>query len=559
MTRIRIIGLDGGTFAVIDYLVSRNRLKNFARAMDEGCRAVLNSAHPPLTPAAWASFYTGTNPGKTGAVDFFRRLPDTYRLAPVNGRSVRGVPIWDVAGSHGKRVCVYNVPVTYPASPVNGIMISGMDAPHLDEVAVHPRELRAELIERFGPVEIEPSIDARYLIRNSDDPDGEYIKRFRNYLEMQIDIVKYLAGREDWDLFVSVFRSPDGFQHAFWQDLEAIMSGDEVSDSVRRRGEAILSCYERLDEEIGVLLDDDSGDYNLVLMSDHGFGVLEGEVCVNRILAEAGLLSFRKKGAVRRIKEAVFSGLSSRITGKMRQRILKLLRNDGKTGFLYVDSLIADIDWENTRVYSLGQFGCLYLNRQGREPAGIVTEDESRTVLAEAEAALRAYRHPGDGRPLFTEFYHGDDIYSGPMRDSLPDLLVVMRNHAYRGVYSTSAELDGEDIIRMPCPEWGQLAPTGCHRREGILVMYGADINHVELGPRDMVDIAPTVLNLMGLPSAGLCDGEIITEAIKGGERRTVEEKPEAAAGSREGTEDQVYSEEDEEEVRKRLEDLGYL
>lgn len=560
MARIKIIGLDGGTYEIIDYLVDQGRLPNFARVINEGARAVLNSTHPPLTPAAWSAFYTGTNPGRTGAVDFFHRAPGTYRLSPVNGSTVQGEPFWSVAGRSGKRVCVYNVPVTYPARAVNGIMISGMDAPRLDKAAVYPESLHEEILQRFPDIEVEPSIDARYLVRHSDDPEGEYIRRFEVYLETQIGMVRYLSGLEDWDLFLAVFRSPDGFQHAFWRDAMALISGKDISVGERRRGESILSCYERLDAELGEMLDSQAPDETLIIMSDHGFGQLQGEVCVNRILADAGLLSFKHHRIIRQLKEKVFSTVSARIKQATREKILRRLNRDEKAGVLFVDSLISDIDWEQTRMYSIGQFGCLYLNRKGREPLGVIASDEEAVaVLDEAEAALRAYAHPDDGERLFTEFYRGEDIYSGPMQHSLPDMVVVMRDHAYRGVYSTSAELAAEPLIRMPCPEWEQLAPTGCHRREGILLMHGPEIVHADLGSRDIIDIAPTLLNILGLPGGDVCDGSIIADALKDGAREAMDGAliPDMAAPD--SGDEPVYSEEDEEAVRKRLEDLGYL
>ena len=84
MSKVCVIGLDGGTFSVIDYLIRQKRLPNFARLMTEGSRATLLSTTPPLTPAAWTSFYTGSNPGKTGAVGFFKFRPGTYQLEPMN-------------------------------------------------------------------------------------------------------------------------------------------------------------------------------------------------------------------------------------------------------------------------------------------------------------------------------------------------------------------------------------------------------------------------------------------------------------------------------------------
>ncbi len=57
MSKVWVIGLDGGTFRVIDYLVGRGELPNFAEFLARGSRAKLNSTIPPLTPTAWSSFF----------------------------------------------------------------------------------------------------------------------------------------------------------------------------------------------------------------------------------------------------------------------------------------------------------------------------------------------------------------------------------------------------------------------------------------------------------------------------------------------------------------------
>src|SRR5665648_667058 len=94
MPYVCVIGLDGGTFKIIDYLVAQGRLPNFAMFMERGSRATLKSTVPAVTPAAWSSFSTGTNPGKTGVVDFFRWTPGEQRISIVNATSVKGRHVW---------------------------------------------------------------------------------------------------------------------------------------------------------------------------------------------------------------------------------------------------------------------------------------------------------------------------------------------------------------------------------------------------------------------------------------------------------------------------------
>lgn len=567
--KVAIIGLDGGTFRVIDYLANRGRLPNFAALMEKGVRAELMSSVPPITPAAWVSFYTGTNPGKNGTVDFFRWRPGTYSLSPVNTTTVTGEPLWSLASRHGRRVCVFNVPVTWPATPVNGIMVSGMDAPRLDEAAVYPAEFREELLKAIPDFTIESGIDYRYLVNNADDPTGEYIRLQNRHLDMETRAVRFLMGLEDWDLFVAVFRTPDAFQHIFWDSVEKFIDGQEASPEDERRAEAVFACYETLDRELAEQWAAEGR--HLALMSDHGFGLLEREVCLNRVLEKAGLLKFHKPGARDQSRGYLKSRLQEKLPRGARQKLKKLIGRDDsdRKWDLFVDALVADIDWSATRICSVGQFGCLFVNLKGREPLGTVDgEDERQSVIAETERAMKDLVDPIDGQPIVTAVYRREDIFEGPLAADLPDLVVVMRDYAYRGIYSTRVELSEETLIRPARRERKELAHSGTHRREGILVLYGPDIVPSDLGQAEMVDVAPTIAVLLGLPALSGWDGSPLT-VFQAGERApadTIEYKTDethaaASFAGREGSGEngETYSENDEEEVRRRLEDLGYL
>jgi predicted AlkP superfamily phosphohydrolase/phosphomutase len=547
---------------VVDYLIGQGRLPVFSRLIENGSRATLKSTRPPLTPAAWASFYTGTNPGKHGVVDFFRRLPGTYSLTPVSAQAVKGRTVWSIASDYGKRVCVYNVPLTYPAIPVNGIMISGMDSPGLDPKAFFPSSCREEILGRFPDFEIEPTYNPIYINNHFDDAVGEYIQRLDTYLHLQLDVIKYLMQKEDWDLFVAVIRSPDSFQHTFWDSVETVITQgmENASPDDIRRAEAVFGCYESIDRELGEMVSDRDKEMNLVIMSDHGFGPLHREICLNKVLEDAGLLKFNEVNTSRRIRYKFIKGLSTRLPDSTKKKISKILRKRGMARSIFLNTLVDDIDWEQTQLYSLGQFGCLYTNMRGREPMGTVSDgDERLAMLATAEAALTQVVDPEDGLPVITEFHRREDLFHGSQTGEMPAAVVTMRNYSYRGVCSLTSELEYDAKIRRPHDDWDDLAPTGCHRLEGVLLMHGPDITQSDLGVRNITDVTPTILSLLGLPGSESFDGEIIREALEN----------EGAAGeciSRPMIENEKfismepsYSEVEEEEIRRKLENLGYL
>ena len=536
-------------------------MPNFAGLMANGSRANLMSTIPPLTPAAWSSFSTGTNPGKTGAVGFFRFQPGTYRLEPMNAANLRGTPFWLMAGNFGKRVCVYNVPVTYPAAPVNGIMISGMDAPRFDDRAIYPLEYKDKFVAEFPDFRVSCEIDAPYLVKHSRDPLGEGIRRLQAHLDLEIRVINHLMSLEDWDAFVAVIRSPDSFQHFFWRDAERVIAGEEVSAEVAQRAEAVFACYEVIDQEWEKTWSRWCSDRTVIFMSDHGFGSLRADVCLNRVLANAGLVKFLPRGGRSRIRESFAIKMQSHLPAQTRKK-LKNFTNRKKSDDRwrsFVDSLVADIDWERTRLFAIAQHGCLYLNMKGRQPLGTVSgEAEMRSVLAEAEAVLSDLKDPDDGKAVVTGFYRREEIYDGPLLEQMPDMVVNMRDWSYRGISSTSVELSEEPLFRYGQRGWGRFSHTGNHRREGIMVMNGPGIKAVNLNTAQMVDLAPTILRLLGLEIPGEMDGRALEEALTG-----LDTEPgmdvHASRDSRRTISGSVYSGEDEIEIRRRLENLGYL
>src|SRR3989304_3642143 len=115
------------------------------RLMQSGASGRLHSVPNMVTPAAWTSFSTGCNPGKHGIYYFTERVPGTYAERFIKG-ATRGLPpFWTLMSQDGATSAVVNVPMTYPADPVRGVMVSGMDAPSMDAPGfTHPPELVGE-------------------------------------------------------------------------------------------------------------------------------------------------------------------------------------------------------------------------------------------------------------------------------------------------------------------------------------------------------------------------------------------------------------------------------
>jgi predicted AlkP superfamily phosphohydrolase/phosphomutase len=112
--KIVVLGLDGATFDLILPWVQVGKLPHLARLLSRGIAGTLRSTMPPMSPPAWNSFMTGTNPGKRGIYDFTGRTSHSYETHFINASWRRAPTLWHHLSRGGKRVAVLSVPFTYP-------------------------------------------------------------------------------------------------------------------------------------------------------------------------------------------------------------------------------------------------------------------------------------------------------------------------------------------------------------------------------------------------------------------------------------------------------------
>lgn len=153
--RLVILGLDGMEPTLAEKFMAEGKLPNLARLKKEGSYARLRTTTPAISPVAWSSFMTGSEPSKHNIFDFLSRDPRTYLpdlssarigkprrtvplgkyLVPLSKPEIRGlrrsVPFWKILGEKGIFSTVLRVPITFPPEKFKGHLLSGMCAPDL--------------------------------------------------------------------------------------------------------------------------------------------------------------------------------------------------------------------------------------------------------------------------------------------------------------------------------------------------------------------------------------------------------------------------------------------
>jgi len=545
LNRVAVIGLDGATFSVIRPGIERGELPNIAKLMEEGTWGKLLSTVPPITGAAWTSFQTGLNPGQHGLFDWLTREEESYRLRPINSGMIKQPRLWDYVGRQGGRVGIIGVPVTYPPRKVNGFLISGLLTPEGADYT-YPKGLAKELEARVGKFPFMPEHwrggrEAR-----------EWLEGLKCSIRLRTEIAQYLLEHHDPDLFVLHFMETDSVQHQMWHLLDRV---ERPRYHVALEGEPILEIYREVDAALGLLLEALPEGTIVFLISDHGFGPLHWNVYLNEWLLREGYLVLRRSAATG-VKRAAFRlGLTQERLFPWAER-LGLLRRGARLRHGQIHDLLGrfflsfdDVDWRKTRAYSYGNIGQIYLNKRGREPEGIIEEGEAEGLIAELCAGLKELRNPYSGERVIERIYRKEELYHGEAVSRAPEVLFLPR----RG-YMTLGTTD--------FPANHVVAPTfagsGWHEMEGVLIAAGEGLRRGEVHGARLIDLCPTILHAMGLGVPRGLDGRVIEELFTEDHLREnpVEHLEEEVVATDHGGEEQG---EWEEEIRRRLQDLGYI
>ena len=543
MSRVLVIGIDGGTFDLIHPWADAGDLPNLARLMGEGVHGLLESTLPPVTSPAWPTFATGMNPGKHGVFDFIRPTGGEFEL--VNAASVQAPTLWQILSEAGRTVGVMNVPVTYPPAPVNGFIVSGMLSPTTGNIT-YPAGLLDRYAGQLKPYRIAPHV--QYKPGN----EHEFTADILDLVERRGQYALQLMADYPQDFLMFHFLSTDTVQHAFWKFVDPSHPRHDPQ-AAARFGAAVKQLYQRIDGFIGQMLDRVRDDTTVIVMSDHGFGPLHYTVNLNLLLLEHGLLQL-KQGAWTRLKTGLFrAGLTPASIWHLIERaglqnyvwqVSKSTRNKVVGKFLSFD----DVDWSRTLAYSIGHVGQIYINLKGREPEGSVEPGaEYESVRQRVIDALQDLRHPETGQPMADQVIPGDQAVHGPYAGRSPDLHLVL--DGYRAIAFPLFATDSRIVTRQIRGD------SGCHRRHGIFIARGPEVEQgTTIDGARILDLAPTILHLMGLPVPEDMDGHVLAEALSTSRpveyRSASQSGPDAAGG---------LSAEETAEVEDRLRSLGYL
>lgn len=521
-----ILGWDSATFDVTGPLMSEGRLPALASLQQRGFTAPLRSTWPPMTDCAWTSAFTGVNPGTHGIFGSWYRAPGAYECRYFSGRDRRSKALWELGSD--ARFLVWNVPMAYPPSPLEGVMVSGYGAPPGARMC-YPDNFQDRLAERFELLDIVDRAPHTSLER--------FLEDLLRGLEVQAEALTWAAAESGADCVVAVWPHVDRAQHFFWRFRN---SSHPLSNAVDR-------VYEAMDRVTGVLLAR-WPEADFVVISDHGAGPLHADVNLGKWLADRGRAVYGKKRSSPLLRAAWALPPSAR---KLGRRFAPDTAR--KTLGATITGQLGPFDWSKTRAFC-GINGDLWLNLEGREPLGMVPEDAAAELEEELAAGLLELRDPGRGTAVVRAVYPRKGIYSGPATHLAPDLMLDMWSEGYR----VTPAREPSELVTAPQPLAGvKEAWSSEHRPLGIFVAAGPRFSEGRAEELSLLDVCPTALALLEAAVPAGLDGRAATEAFDVDWLSSHPESSTQAATTRPIEGD--YSEEEAAAVAAHLKDLGYI
>ena len=131
------------------------------------------------------------------------------------------------------------------------------------------------------------------------------------------------------------------------------------------------------------------------------------------------------------------------------------------------------------------------MNVRGREPEGVVAPEEYDAVRADLAARLAAIPDE-NGQPLGTKVYLPEEVYP-EVNGVAPDLIVHFGDLAWRSV----GTVGGDEGIHTFENDTGP--DDANHAQDGLYILSGPGIPAAGEVDAHLLDIAPTLLEVMGI------------------------------------------------------------
>jgi predicted dehydrogenase/predicted AlkP superfamily phosphohydrolase/phosphomutase len=518
--RLLFIGLDAGDTDLIERWCEEGHLPNISKMRSQGTWARMRTTAEVVHVSAWPSIFTGASPDEHGLYHAYVMQPG--QQSPVRPRPDQSpVPfLWKLLSDHGKRCIIMDAFMTCPLQNFNGTQIVEWGTwSWFSEPMISPESVRREIQKKFGSYPAEDH--SKVGMTPPPDPQG-FHQRLLAAVAKKTEVVRWLMDKEDWDLFLVVFGESHPAGHYFWHYHDQ----SYIAHSKERPGQSALrDIYIALDKAIGEILKSVDSATTVLLVSGDGMGPnYSGSHILNDLLARMKLFNSipssangaagMQKGETRAAKADLMSTVRNMIPKSFRVAVSRALLPRKVNEKLSLRWKTAGISWQHTRAFLIenANEGYIRINLKGREPQGIVAPGiEYEELCEELYQTVKSAINPANGKRAAHTVYKTDDVYRGPCRNHMPDIIINWNDDAK---VTTELLTEKYGLARSAQPGYA-LTPyyTGNHRPTAFAVAVGSEVPKGNtLNGTSILDLAPTILTYFDITPPDYMSGKVLTQ-----------------------------------------------
>ena len=299
--------------------------------------------------------------------------------------------------------------------------------------------------------------------------DDEFIQLDAQIVKERRAILNYEARRleklEKGFLFF-YFSNLDQSSHMFWRMVDP---HHPLYDPKERKqfAQVLTNMYMKMDHVLGEVLerfDITDPRFRLLVMSDHGFAPFRRQVNLNSWLYQMGYLQLKNP---RKIESA---------------------------------ELFENVDWNRTAAYALG-INALYLNLDGREKTGILSDGQARTISKRIKRELLQLTDHDNGVAMVSSVAVTPDSVRWKQAQA-PDFIIGW-NRGYRTSWESILGGFSHHVVRDNDDKW-----SGDHCIDPVLVPAVLLCNRpISKRSLELADITATILTEFGLSASESIQG----------------------------------------------------
>jgi len=359
-----VIGIDGVPYELVQELANKGILPNFKKLINKYGLIKTRAPLPEISSVSWTSFMTGANPGEHGVYGFMELNREDYSYIYPSFRTLTIPVIWESPANTGKRAIIINLPGTYPARPLNGILVSGFVAIDLDK-SIYPVTF-LPLLKKMNY-----RIDADIAMVHNDK--AKFLKDLKETLGIRYHLYKKFETTEQWNLFFFIITGTDRLHHFFYNALDSREAPFHKD---------FIDYYQQVDHIIGEITGDmEKRGIPFIILSDHGFVKMKQEVYLSQYLKSWGYLEMGEKKPEN------------------------------------LESLL-----DTTRIFAIDP-SRLYIHLEGKYKRGRVKKEDYNRLREEIKTNFSDLEI--EGEKVIKNVYFKEEIYSGSFFENAPDLVLV--------------------------------------------------------------------------------------------------------------------------------------